>query len=556
MDQMDSTTVVYAENIVVVDESGVPRLEQAVSPPKAIQASIQQGGNSSKCTTCVIVAVVAILFIVVSGGAAVAAVRKNRREDAPAPTLAPTVALCPEKRVYITELCNLPDLDDDWFGRDTTMDIKVLLDSEQYWPRDLGADCDGKTYKEACVIPDTYLMNTCFSLKSPGKLSFGTEASPARDLKVTIYDEDIGTDEFLDVLVPVRDWYFPSNCEDNLELEFFVLNKLTSIKMLVDTIEEGEEEICGADLATISVALETTAELLDGMQDTLEKYVQLHDEDRMLRITNQNHRQLLFPALFAGARFLVSGIGSLVGGFARGARSNPLGTTADITTIGSAWFSKNGPAGQLPPDRWEETEEYFQQVLARFDQVDSKLDGIQSQLQKGFQAIELVVSEAFAKQELDDWVNGHLAILDEDYRAYLNPSHTPATRLVYEEIFRDSCRTSHSPFTTFKVLYSHSCSDCQLSSGSSQQFILDTFVDLANKNIDDLTERVLWFRKSFGTVIMGAMAESMYLHSVCLYQPYEVCQNEDPVWVARLEDMATAMEEVAVSLTNAEQRLE
>jgi hypothetical protein len=297
--------------------------------------------------------------------------------------------------------------------------------------------------------------------------------------------------------------------------------------------------------------------LLEDMRETLEKYVQLHDEEgRLLRYTSQYHRQLLFPALFAGARFLVSGVGRMVDSFARGARKNPLGVLADFTTIGSVWFSKNGPAGQLPPDRWDETEQYFQQVLARFDQVDSKLDGIQSQLQKGFQAIELVVNEAFAKQELDDWVNGHLAILDEDYRAYLNPSHIPATRLVYEETFRDSCRTSHSPFTTFKVLYSHSCNDCQLLDGSSQQFFLDTFVDLANNNVADVTERVLWFRKSFGTVIMGAMAQAIYLHSVCLYQPDEVCQNEDPVWVARLEDMGTAMEEVAESLAAAETRLE
>jgi hypothetical protein len=43
---------------------------------------------------------------------------------------------------------------------------------------------------------------------------------------------------------------------------------------------------------------------------------------------------------------------------------------------------------------------------------------------------------------------------------------------------------------------------------------------------------------------------------VCLYQLDSVCQNEDPVWIERLEKMGTAMEEVASSLVEAEKQLE
>jgi hypothetical protein len=516
--------------------------------------------NKPGCNTHYIMGGVLLIISMIAVGAVVAVTNRNRRmRNRTPPTSAPTVALCPDKRLRITHICNLPDLDDDWFGRDTTMDIKVLFDNQQYWPRDVQADCpDGKNYKEACVISDTFLMVGCYELNNPAALAIGTEEGnllEPRDLKITIYDEDIGTDDFLDIFVPLDDWYFPSNCDDGLDLEFFVKNKATSVKVTVDTIEEGEEELCGANLDVVNVGLRDTAAVLEGMQTTLDQYVKLHeDADRRL-LRHDKHRQLLFPALFAGARFLATGVTRLVGGFARGAarNTNPLSVLADITTIGSVWFSSNGPAAS---DHWEETEDYFKQVLERFDVIDTKLDGIQSQLQKGFQAIELVINQAFAKQELDDWVNGHLKILDEDYRAYLNPAHTPETRKAYEDVFRNSCGKDHSPFTTFKALYSHSCKACNLLDGASQQYILDTFVELANSNFEDLTDRVLWFRKSFGTVIIGAMTEAIYLHSVCLYQLDSVCQNEDPVWIERLEKMGTAMEEVASSLVEAEKQLE
>jgi hypothetical protein len=173
----------------------------------------------------------------------------------------------------------------------------------------------------------------------------------------------------------------------------------------------------------------------------------------------------------------------------------------------------------------------FHQVFERFDKIDGQLDDIPSQLKEGFQAIVRVIQEAFATQELDEWINFHLAVLNEVYRAYLDPSHTFEMRRVYEDIFCSSCQQDHLPFTTNKALYSHSCLDCKLLDGKSNQYILDAFVGLANANFqEDEVERVLWFRGSFGTVLIASMTQAIYLHSVCLYQPDTVCQFEDPVW--------------------------
>lgn len=51
------------------------------------------------------------------------------------------------------------------------------------------------------------------------------------------------------------------------------------------------------------------------------------------------------------------------------------------------------------------------------------------------------------------------------------------------------------------------------------------------------------------------MMETIYLHSVCLYHEDGVCQNEDPVWIERLEEMADAMEESTQSMTEKEEEL-
>lgn len=142
-------------------------------------------------------------------------------------------------------------------------------------------------------------------------------------------------------------------------------------------------------------------------------------------------------------------------------------------------------------------------------------------------------------------------------QGYTDRSHTAQSRLQYEETFRQTCSGDNSPYNIFQVLYSHACGDCERFNGQAKQYILDTYIDLANANFDTALERVLWFRRSFGTVVIGALTEAIYFHSVCLYRPKDdVCELVDPVWDSRLTEMGDALEEVINSLGVAESKLQ
>lgn len=101
-----------------------------------------------------------------------------------------TESVCPTKTIQITHICNLPDLDDDFLGRDTTMDIKVLVQDELYWPRNTSLDCleTYGSYDGSCVIPDTSLMG-CFALSNSVQIEFNETFAPPEQLKITIYDD-------------------------------------------------------------------------------------------------------------------------------------------------------------------------------------------------------------------------------------------------------------------------------------------------------------------------------------------------------------------------------
>ena len=525
------------------------------------------------CNTCgwiclIVCFVIAGIFI----GIAVTNSRKNEdvdrsRTEATAPPKTSVYDRCPVRKIRITEICDLPDLDDDFFGSDHTMDIKLLVNDDQYWPQNVLQDClpDYGSYYDTCVIPDSTLMIGCFALPNPIDLVM-SEDDDAPPLKVTIYDKDIITDDFLDIIIPKEDWwYFPDDSESchlrEQSLEFQTGNSRSSarIKMTVvagETVDSLSPNLCGITsedpAQELGKGLLATSQEFQKLQTVLNEYVTLNNVRHLRR------RNLFFGALIAGGRALVSGVRAFGGLFARGARANSgrLSALADFASIGSALLSLNGPGDESAAEQ----KALFDKVFERFDEIDRQLDGIERQLQDGFEQIELVIQEEFAQQELDEWINVHLSILADDYRAFRDASHTAETRPAYEDIFRDRCRSSYSPYTIFKVLYSHACETCQLLGVGqpSRQYILDTFVDLAQSNLEDVavTDRVLWFRKSFGTVMVAALTEAMYLHSVCLYQPEAVCQNEDPVWANRLEEMGDALDEIAASLTDAELRLE
>lgn len=528
---------------------------------------------------------------------------RNKARSIPAPTLSPTInfrdAACPNKQLVITEICNLPDLDDDIFGRDTTMEIKILVNDTLHWPQNTREDCLSEygSYSGACVIPDTSLMG-CFPLANSIPMEFGLPAEvgtfsssnnndqqrqqlpPASAFKITIYDEDIFSDDFIDFFLAREDWYFPNECEEQeiIVTESFGTSRRQSggayIKMI--TRPKPLTKQCGVDLEIeLPKGLNDAAQAFDDVQVALEEYVRL--EDRRLR---RHSRTLFFGLLIRGAGLLVSGISSFAGIFAKGAKAQgPLSTLADMTTIGSALWNILGqqsdgssPSNLLTTDDFEA---WMEQVTERIDLIDVKLGGLQQQVDQGFARIELSIREGFARQEMDDWINGELGTLWSDYRAYRNPDHTLETRAVYEDIFRQSCRHDHSPYTIFQALYSHACDSCSGlgGTGRSQQYLLDVFLDLAGSSVttgeqgdglDEITRKVLWFRQGFGTIWLSALVQATYLHAVCLYQDGNVfspediivCPNEDPVWRSRLEEMGDALEEVSQHLVNMEERLD
>jgi len=498
--------------------------------------------------------VVVVLVICLAIGTFVA-MRKPRqdKEDVlfeEGATSAPTMSgdeECLMKRIKITEICDVPDLDDDIFGSDFTMDIKVLVNDKLYWPQQVQRDCleEYGSYEDSCVIPDTTLIG-CFQLRNSIELPFGLDGASIEDqIKVTIYDVDIFSDDIIDILIPKEEWYRPTLCEKK-EFEFQARKSSARIKMVVDFGEV--ENPCGVEEETFLAGLNEAAAELEQMRVALLEYVKAPQQERRL---------LIFGALVGGFRFLAKGARSFAGLFTRSRASNTLSTIADMTQIGSMLFSVLGGDENGSSNTNEANEALFEQVFERFDLIDSQLDDIQSQIKGGFDAIKLVIQEEFAEQELDDWITFRLGIkLRGDYQGYTDRSHTALSRPLYEETFRETCNGDYSPYNIFQVIYSHSCMGCERFSGKARQYFLDTYVDLANTNFEVPMDRVLWFRKSFGTVIIGALTEVIYFYSVCLYRSKDECEVDDPVWEARLKEMGDALEEIVESLGEAETRLE
>jgi len=478
------------------------------------------------------------------------------------PTSAPTSEgpeECKKKRIKITEICDVSDLDDDIFGDDKTMEIKILVNDQHYWPKQVETDCleeYGYEYgqsekKSACKIPDSSLRG-CFPLRNSIELPFGLDGAYIEDeIKVTIYDVDFFSDDLIDVFVPKHEWYHPNLCEKR-EFEFRTKNGADGtarIKMVVDFGEV--ENPCGIQEDALISGLNDAAAELKKMQVALLEYVSQREPPE--------RRNLIFGALVSGFRVLASGARSFVGLFTRSrGASNALSTVADMTQIGGLLVSLfGGDDNDSSNNNNQVNQALFDKVFDRFDQIDTQLDNIQVQIKDGFAAIKLVIQEEFAEQELDDWITFRLGIkLRGDYSGYMDRDHTALSRIRYEETFRDTCSGDYSPYNVFQVLYSHACLDCRRFSGKAQQYFLDTYVDLAKANFDNPMDRVLWFRRSFGTVIIGALTEAIYFYSVCLYRTFDECQVVDPVWDSRLEELGYALEEVVDSLGEAETRLE
>ena len=563
-----------------------------------------------------------------------------------------TTSTTPDFVYRVIELCDIPDLDDDIFNSDVTMDIKVLVDDDIYWPQNIQEDCSSiyGSYDGSCVIPDSALLGICYELSNPIELPLNVDVVGAvvddeeednesggivsqvsnNPIKVTVYDEDIFSDDYIDIFVPPHElweaYYREYGCDDDEEDDGFLHPTLTleypapskrNNGYIKISIERPPPKVCGYELSKIENGLVQTVEVFQNMTSTLDLYITpnyLNPDDEVdgSAITvsggdggtrrRNKQRQLFIGALITGGRVLVQGVTSFAGIFARGAKAQgPLSTLADLTTIGGTLFSNLAPKNDdNSPQQFIDYTNQFDQIFDSLDVIDSKLDGIQTQLQIGFQKLQLTIQEELAQQELDDWItsgSSHLASLQSDYNAYRNPNFISNNqRNVYKNIFRASCQQFHTPISIVQFIYSHTCKKCTLftssSSGGSgsggrtgtgsiksQQYILDTYVNLA-KNLDvtklpnltfgggsnvaltDDEKRILWFRQTFGTIMIAAMTQTIYLHSVCLYDHPDdnggdgvYCQNEDPVWSSRLDEMGQALEEIATNLISAEERI-
>lgn len=154
------------------------------------------------------------------------------------PSIGADTPSSPFRRLRITEMCDLPDLDDDIWNSDLTMDIKVLADNDLYWPQNVTLDCGPyDSYSGSCVIPDTSLMDRCYTLDNAIDIPLETPSMSSL-LKVTIYDVDIFSDDFIDIFIERSELHFPNECEQH-DLEFNASNgRSARVKVTILPCEE------------------------------------------------------------------------------------------------------------------------------------------------------------------------------------------------------------------------------------------------------------------------------------------------------------------------------
>ena len=231
--------------------------------------------------------------------------------------------------------------------------------------------------------------------------------------RIEVYDKDFFADDILDILAPTIDWFRPNKCEKTTHE--FTSDEGGSVKMVVDFGEA--EHLCGVD----------DVQLLTGLDDASSE---LRTSTARAWRKSGCGDDVYSLSLRADSR----GVASFVGRFTRSPRgaSDALSTVADLSQIGSLLFSQqsNGPSYDgLLDDMFE-----------RFDEIDNQLDEIEGQIKSGLEQIELVIKEAFAKQELDEYVTFRLGVdLRSSYDAYLARDISTPTRERYEGQFREVC---------------------------------------------------------------------------------------------------------------------
>jgi hypothetical protein len=286
------------------------------------------------------------------------------------------------------------------------------------------------------------------------------------------------------------------------------------------------------------------------IQRNLVAYTQPTEEEvfKICGLEKHHDRKLLIP-LLKNAIFLFTQIFSEDGlGHAR----DGLSLAADGLSVFA--FLRDSFSGSGATEAQIKVEEWRKKVLANQQKIITVLGELQAEQTKGFERLELLIKEQFAKEEMDE-LTLSLSELKSDFEDTQHVDLTEIKLVEYKKIFKNSCNSDHDPHETFKRFYSHACDDCTLfGGGKSYKYLLPTYLEMAYDQFpadSETVERVQFFRQAFGSVVISGMVEAMYLHAVC---DEGICLNENPVRISQLEKMAEALEEVYDQISSAEQK--
>ena len=458
-----------------------------------------------------------------------------------------TDSVCTTKILKITHLCNLPPLDG--FPFDDYVDVKILIDGTDYWPTNTKTDCECPScyYLDSCVIAEEALLD-CYPIKNSVAKTY-TSPPSANSLRISVHELDYDFDDYVHLSLPNNEWYDTSHCG----VKTVRATSLTSEASFI-------VEVRDATSPTLAPVVSPTPQptkfcedidedtLLDGLTETADELREFRETLSNFHVItrNDNGKQLLWPALGRVASRFVSKF------VKKSAKDFFLSKAVDKL---SDFFSNPFSSDDGQPN--ESNPEYAALTLFlndRFTAIDTQLKEIDSEMEKGFAQIETAIADGFARDKLHDWLMTDLGSLEDFYEAYLDPKHNAESRRTYETAFREKCQQVNPPYSIFKELYSISCDACNLMDGKSLSYFLDTFVDVGNSMSVSKTDKITWFRGTFGRNILGGLVRLLYLHAGCLYHDDGVCKYDDPVYNDRMVEMGDALVEVALSISNAEER--
>lgn len=269
-------------------------------------------------------------------------------------------------------------------------------------------------------------------------------------------------------------------------------------------------------------AFEDTAAGLEDFKGSLSQYIEEGSTNYGRR------RELAFPLLAAAAKAI---------GGALFKAGPAMGHALNVASFGLGVFGATSGKDD--------------EILAEMGKINQKLDALKQQLEDGFESVVNEISLVNAEIEFD-FLFSALTGIELDFQAFSRTDLTDDTRAEYKMQLRQSCnQVNYSPADIFRSLYGHACDHCTSIDGGSRKaaYFLDIFKEAANKKALGDAAR---FRRSFAAILLSGLSRAMAMHSACLPLTEELQRCEDPVWSNQLEQMGTALEEVAETIMEAE----